>query len=95
MLDNLLSEAVQAIAPALQLSHEEAVWALNTLKDHFSNRIAIVWTTGDVHTEAESMGVDLTEEQARDILQRVEASHDANIGLNWEQIHGAIWRATR
>lgn len=45
--------------------------------------IEIKWSTEDVLTRAEDMGVTLTEEQGDQILQRVYDNHDADVGVNW------------
>ena len=48
--------------------------------------IAIKWSTNDVLSRAEDMGVEITGEQADEILQNVFGNHDATIGVNWEVI---------
>ena len=44
--------------------------------------IANVWMVEDV----QSVRPDLTEEQAREVLGKVEKYHDATIGISWETI---------
>jgi len=44
--------------------------------------ITIKWHVDDVLDVRE----DLTREQAREVLHRVKAEHDANLGVNWEVI---------
>lgn len=48
--------------------------------------ITIKWSTNDVLSRAEDMGVEITSEQADEILQNVFDNHDASIGVNWEVI---------
>lgn len=48
--------------------------------------ITIKWSTNDVQSRAEDMGVEITAEQGDEILQNVFDNHDANIGINWEVI---------
>ena len=48
--------------------------------------IQIKWSTNDVLSRAEDMGVEITEEQGDEILQSVFDNHDATIGVNWEVI---------
>ena len=48
--------------------------------------ITIKWSTNDVLSRAEDMGVEITGEQADEILQNVFDNHDATIGVNWEVI---------
>ena len=47
--------------------------------------IAVVWGTGDVIPLCKDRyGVEITEEQAYDILQSADRKHDANEGINWD-----------
>lgn len=53
--------------------------------------LVIRWHVDDVLQEAENNGyLNLTREDARDILEAIEASHDATIGVNWDVIRWAI-----
>lgn len=47
---------------------------------------ANIWTIRDV----KSLAPDLTDEEAMDILERVEMNFDANIGINWDVIQKEI-----
>lgn len=49
--------------------------------------IEIKWSTEDVLSRAEDMGVTLTEEQGDQILQKIYDFHDANVGVNWFVIY--------
>ena len=40
-----------------------------------------VWSIEDV---TDCVNYELTDEQAREVLDRVERYHDANIGINWD-----------
>jgi len=51
-----------------------------------AKEIAIVWNTDDVHQQAEDMGIRISERDAENILDRVEANHDASIGVSWDVI---------
>ena len=48
------------------------------------------WHIEDVLGQAENMGIELTNEQAAEVLGIVADCHDANIGINWEVIDAAI-----
>jgi len=48
--------------------------------------IEIRWSTEDVLGKAEEMDIELTEEQADAILDNIERSHDACVGINWDVI---------
>lgn len=48
--------------------------------------IKITWTTDDVFMKAQEMGIDITEEQAEEVLEKMERYHDASIGISWDVI---------
>lgn len=48
--------------------------------------ISIKWGTEDVLWQADNLDIELTEEQADDILESLENKHDASIGINWDVI---------
>ena len=48
--------------------------------------IAIKWCTQDILWQADNLDVELTEDQADDILESLENNHDATIGINWDVI---------
>ena len=48
--------------------------------------IADIWHDEDVRSRAEDMGVDITEEQIKEVLSCVHRKADANIGINWDTI---------
>lgn len=52
--------------------------------------IHIIWQTEDVLDTAKQMEVELTEEEANEILFTVEHNHDANFGISWDTIEWAI-----
>ncbi len=56
------------------------------------NEIHIVWSVEDVFNAAEVMGEEfmITREQAREVLRRINASHDAEIGVTWHTIEETI-----
>lgn len=65
---------------------KQAVAAVNELDQYElvdkRNSIALVWMTDDVLSIRE----DLTEEQAMEVLERVDRKHDASIGVCWETL---------
>ena len=52
--------------------------------------ISITWCTEDVLLTAKNMKVELTEDEANDVLGTVEHNHDANYGISWDNIEWAI-----
>ena len=50
------------------------------------DKITEVWCTEDILGQATEDGYKLTTEQAREVLHIVDRMHDANIGINWDNI---------
>jgi hypothetical protein len=48
--------------------------------------ISIKWGTEDVLWQADNLDIELTEEQAEDILESLEEGHDSSVGINWDVI---------
>lgn len=59
---------------------EEEAWEAKGLP----SKVSFVWGIEDVMSQAEDDEVDITEWQARQILQKAKHHHDATIGMNWE-----------
>lgn len=45
--------------------------------------ISIKWSTYDVLGVADEMGIELTDQEADEILDQMERFHDAELGINW------------
>jgi len=60
--------------------------ALKILEDE--DRIYISWGTDDILQRAEDLEVEpkISKEKAREILQEMERSHDATLGITWDTI---------
>ena len=54
--------------------------------------IKIIWSTEDVLAKADSLGVELTEQEADNILLDLERHHDAQIGICWDVIASYIYQ---
>lgn len=48
--------------------------------------IHIFWHVDDITSRAEEKGVELTEQETREIAENISSGHDANIGINWDSI---------
>jgi hypothetical protein len=48
--------------------------------------IASLWDVEDVIEKADQMGIQITKEDAFEVLERINYNHDANIGINWDVI---------
>ena len=49
-------------------------------------QIAIIWGLEDVKSLAKDNHINITDQQALEILHKIEKQHDATIGVNWEVI---------
>lgn len=54
--------------------------------------IKIIWNTDDVLLRADELGVQLTEEEADNILDDLYNYHDASIGICWDVIGSYIYQ---
>tara|TARA_Y100000004_G_C8640937_1_gene297016 strand:- start:24 stop:302 length:279 start_codon:yes stop_codon:yes gene_type:complete len=61
-----------------------------------NNSVAIVWAIEDVRyqleyvNEYEGVNLELTDDQCMQVLQRIVDNHDAEWGVNWENIYSTI-----
>jgi len=77
-----IEEMLKVLRPVLK----DRAKAKERLEKFWSDKIAIVWTTADVHRAANERGLALTEEEARHVLQRLLDRHDSQYGLKWADI---------
>lgn len=63
--------------------------AKNFLKDkgYFTQNM---WQTDDVIMTGENMGIEISEDQAKEIFDLLGRRHDATIGVNWDMIEAVI-----
>ncbi|MEL6930986.1 MAG: hypothetical protein AAFO95_20520 [Cyanobacteria bacterium J06600_6] len=59
------------------------------LEQH-SNFISITWDIDDVQGVASDRNLQLTDEHCLDVLDYLEANHDANYGIAWDSIRFAL-----
>ena len=58
---------------------------------HNPDLINITWTSKDILDHArDGMDMELTIEQARDVLRRIGDTHDPEYGISWDTITDAI-----
>lgn len=71
------------------MTQQEIENAKETLKK--AGYFFTLWTKEDILTYAKNtFEVDLTNEQVDDIINTIERTHDATIGINWDVIGNAI-----
>ena len=82
MHQHIIIEMLDALTPALRSRKKaEAI-----LQRYWSDKIAIHWTTQDVHRAANERETVLTEENARTALTDLHRHHDKQLGLRWNDL---------
>jgi len=82
-------EMVRSLVEAGLVQNSQA--AESVLSQYWTDKVAVVWTTEDVHAVQDNFDEDtetssLSEEQAQSILQKAFDKHDANVGITWESL---------
>lgn len=82
MHNYIIEEMLEALSPALKSRKK----AQAVLQRYWSDKIAIIWTTQDVHRAANERKTVLTEEEARTALTDLHRHHDKQLGLRWKDL---------
>lgn len=85
-MNQLIAELLQHLRPSLRSVSK----ARQLLTDYWADRIALVWTTNDVHRAANEAKTVLTEQQARTILRTLHDDYRPQYGLEWRDVSNAI-----
>ena len=74
---------------------EDAIKKLRAIQESgFNTHIAMsIWTEADVQGIAEEYDTVLTTDKVSEVLNTVESSMDAEVGINWESIRFAVEEA--
>lgn len=82
MHSHFLEEMLDELTPVLK-SRKKA----HALLQHFwSDKVAILWATLDVHRAANEKETVLTEAEARQALTDLHRHHDKQLGLRWQDL---------
>lgn len=82
MHSHTLEELLEALTPALRSRKK----AEKLLRSYWSDKIALIWTTQDVHRAANERKTVLTEEEAKTALTDLHRHHDKQLGLRWKDL---------
>ena len=85
-MNQLIETLLQHLRPSLRSVSK----ARQLLTDYWADRIALVWTTSDVHRAANEAKTVLTEQQARTILRTLHDDYRPQYGLEWADVTKAI-----
>ena len=83
---NLILEQLTVLQPALKSRRQ----AEQLLAEYWADKIALVWTTQQVHRAANEAKTVLTEQQARQLLNELHRDYDPQYGLDWETLSDRI-----
>ena len=82
----LINQQLQQLAPALKSQRK----ARQLLEEYWSDKMALLWTTQQVHRAANEKETVLTESEALTLLQSLSQSYDSQDGLCWKNLTDAI-----
>ena len=82
MHDYIIEAMVKALKPALKNPPK----AQQILEKFWSDKMALVWDTQDVHTAANEREVALTNQEAIKVLQEMHHYHNKQTGLQWKDV---------
>ena len=86
MQDNITEDLVRKLKSVLK----DKPKALSILKRYWRDKIAIIWTTENVHRAANELKLALTEKEAIQVLETLHRQHNPQLGLRWEDLTGHI-----
>jgi hypothetical protein len=86
MHDHIITAMVTALKPVLK----NRVRTQPILEKFWTKRIALVWTTEDVHTAANEREVALTDQEAIKVLREMHHYHNKQCGLRWGDVTAYI-----
>jgi hypothetical protein len=77
---------IQAMVSALKPALKNPVRAKQILERFWTDKVALVWDTQDVHTAANEREVALTRKEAIKVLQELHHYHNKQTGLQWRDV---------
>jgi hypothetical protein len=86
MYDHEIKNQIDFLKEKGLVKEEDAQKSVEALKEYWNDKIAIVWNTEDVLSRAEELEIEITEDDARNILGTLLNDFDANYGINWSAI---------
>jgi hypothetical protein len=102
MYEHIIKEMAKKIGQALGINPPVTPKDLSkmqiieeTLKSYWKNRIAIVWTVADVQSDEvaghdDNGPIEVSDEQAREVLQYVLHKFDAGVGVSWDVLRDTL-----
>lgn len=75
-------EMLEVLKPAIKSQRK----AREILEKYWSDKMALIWTTQDVHRAANEIETVLTEAEAQEILKDLHRHHNIHYGLKWSDL---------
>ena len=82
MHEHIIEEMLAALSPAIRSKKK----AQALLESYWSDKVALIWTTQDVHRAANERKTVLTEQEAHTALTDLHRHHDKQLGLRWQDL---------
>jgi hypothetical protein len=86
MNSQTIGEMLRVLRPLLK----DPCKATQRIERYWRDKIAIIWSTDDVHRAANERETVLTENEAREILAELFEHHNSQYGLQWKDVTEAI-----
>ena len=88
MYEHIKDMATSLVEAGLATDHQQVELVLAA---YWADKVAVVWTTEDVHSVQDNFDEDeqtssLSDEQAQAVLQKAFDKHNASEGITWESL---------
>jgi hypothetical protein len=84
------TELVDGLLKALKPAIKNLPQAEHLLERYWADKIALIWTTADVHRAANEVKTVITEEDARAILHDLHLHYNPQFGIHWRDLSEII-----
>lgn len=85
-MEHLKEDLMKVLGPVLKSQRK----AHDLLDHYWQDKIALVWTTRDVHRAANEKNTVLTEPEAREVLSDLLLHYNPQYGLRWSDVTDSI-----
>lgn len=87
---------IQTLQNTVDKINSGAISAQSLIEDHQEANGYIIdgWHIEDIYQQAEQEGIELTEEEAKEVASFIMCGYDATVGVNWDVVSYAITHVT-
>ena len=79
-----VERVIEYLAKQHFIKPDDVKLATHMVQEKFRDQDFVAWSVADVLSQAKEIGIEITENEAREILFKVIHKHDANIGIHWD-----------